>query len=94
MIDWKTFFDQLIKNDLTTYENIQKISTGQEDNYTIGYVLDYNCFQNYYKMIAIDINKQQALDVDPKQYNKLNLLEIQKNNQRYFSLLKKQKKLF
>ena len=44
MIDWKFFFDQLIKNDLTTYQNIQKVATGQEDNYTIGYVLDYNCF--------------------------------------------------
>ena len=94
MIDWKIFFDQLIKNDLTTYQNIQKVATGQEDNYAIGYVLDYNCFQNYYKMIAIDLSKQQALDADPRQHIKLNLLEIQKNNQRYFSLLKKQKKLF
>ena len=94
MIDWKIFFDQLIKNDLTIYKNIQKVATGQEDNYTIGYVLDYNCFQNYYKMIAIDLSKQQAFDADPRQHIKLNLLEIQKNNQRYFSLLKKQKKLF
>ena len=34
MIDGKNFFDQPVKNDLTTYENIRKISTGQGDDYT------------------------------------------------------------
>ena len=28
MIDGKNFFDQPIKNDKTTYENIRKIATG------------------------------------------------------------------
>ena len=32
--------------------------------------------ENYYKVIAIDLGKQQALDADPNQYNKLMLLEI------------------
>ena len=43
----------------------KKISTGQGDDYTTGCLLDYN-FKNYYKMIAIDLSKQQALDTDPK----------------------------
>ena len=32
-----------------TYDNIRKITTGQEDDYTTGCLLDYNCFkkQNY-----------------------------------------------
>ena len=29
MIDIKTFFDQPVKNDIRTYDNIRKISTGQ-----------------------------------------------------------------
>ena len=29
-------------------------------------MLDYNYFNNYYKMTAIDLSKQQALDADPK----------------------------
>ena len=40
-----------------TYENIQKIATGQVDHYTTGCLLDYNYFKKY-KMIAIDLSKQ------------------------------------
>ena len=32
MIDRKKFFDQPIKNDKVTYENIRKIATGQGDD--------------------------------------------------------------
>ena len=66
MIDGKNFFDQSVKNNLRTYENIRKIATGQGDDYTTGCLLDYNYFNEYYKMIAIDVSKQQATDADPK----------------------------
>ena len=66
MIDERKFFDQPVKNNLITYDNIRKIATGQGDDYTTGYLLDYNYFNNYYKMIAIDLSKHQALDADPK----------------------------
>ena len=42
------------------------IVTGQGDVYTTGCLLDYNYFNNYHKMIAIDLSKQGALDTDPK----------------------------
>ena len=38
-----------------------KIATGLGDDYIIG-----NYLNNYYKIIAIDLSKQQALDADPK----------------------------
>ena len=41
MIDGKNFFDQLVKNDKVTYENIIKISADQGDDYTTGCLLDY-----------------------------------------------------
>ena len=56
----------LAKIDTKTYDNIQKIATCQEDDCSTGGLLDYNYFNNYYKMIAIDLSKQQALDADPK----------------------------
>ena len=34
MIDGKNFFDQPVKNDNVTYENIRKIATSQGDDYT------------------------------------------------------------
>ena len=66
MIDSQNFFDQPVRNNLITYDNIQKIATGQGDDYTTSCLLDYKCFKNFYKMIAIDLSKQQALDGDQK----------------------------
>ena len=77
MIDGKHFQDQPIKNDLKIYDNTRKIVTVQGDDYTKGCLLDYPYFKKYYKLIAIDLRKQQKLDAGPKQYNKLILLEIQ-----------------
>ena len=44
----------------------EKNATGQADDYTTGCLLDYNYFNNYYKMIGIDLTKQEALDADTK----------------------------
>ena len=40
-IDGKNFWDQWVKNDLRTKDNIQRITTGQGDDYTTGYLLDF-----------------------------------------------------
>ena len=66
MIDGKDFFDQPVKNNKITYENIRNIATGQGDDYTTDCLLDYIYFKDYYKMIAVDLSKQQALNADPK----------------------------
>ena len=47
------------------HENIRKIATGKGDDYTTGCLLDHSYFKDYYKMIAIDLSKQQVLDEDP-----------------------------
>ena len=72
VIDGWNLFDQPVTNNLITYDNIQKIPIGQGDDYTAGYLLDYNYFKKYYKMIAIDLSKQQALDADPKAIQQIN----------------------
>ena len=64
MINGENFFDQPIKNNNVTYENIRKIATGQGDDYTTGCLLNYQYIKDYYKMIVIDLSKQQALDAD------------------------------
>ena len=66
MIDGESFFDQPTNNNLKTYENIRKIATGKGDDCTIGCLLDYSYFKDHYKMIAKDLSKQQALDLDPR----------------------------
>ena len=89
MIDGKKFFDQPVKNNKATYENTRKVATGQGDDYTTGCLLDYIYFKNYYKMIAVDLSKQQALDVDPKAIQQINFtanLDRAENTRIYFIL--------
>ena len=76
MIDGKNVFDQS-KNSMTrTYENIRKIATGQGDDYTTDCLLDYPYFKNHYKMITIDLSKQQALDrADQRAIQQINFTE-------------------
>ena len=66
MINGENFFDQPIKNNKVTYENIKKVDTDQGDDYTTSCLLDYSYFADTYKMIAVDLSKQQALDAGPR----------------------------
>ena len=94
MIDGKNFFDKPVKNDIRTYDNIWKISTGQGDDYTTGRLLDCNYFKEHYNMIAIDLSKQKEIDCDPKAIQQINLTGNLENESTTFSLLKKLKKQF
>ena len=72
MIDGKNVFDQTINSNIKTYENIRNIATGQGDDYTTGCLLDYSYFKDHYKMIAVDLSKQQALDANPRAIQQIN----------------------
>ena len=68
-------------------ETFEKIATGQGDDYTTGCLLDYSYFQDHYKMIAIDLSKQQALDADPKAIQEINFtanLDREENTTMFF----------
>ena len=88
MTDGKNIFDQPINNMIKRYENIRKITTSQGDDYTTGCLLDYTYFKKY-KMIAIDLSKQQALDSDPRAIQQINFtanLDRAGNTRIYFIL--------
>ena len=89
MIIGENFFDQPIKNNKVTYENIKNIATGQGDDYITGCLLDYSYFADTYKMIAVDLSKQQALDADPRSIQQINFttnLDRAGNTKVYFIL--------
>ena len=73
MINGENSFDQPIENNKVTYENIRKIATGQGDDCTTDCLLDYPYFKDSYKMIAVDLSKQQALDADPRANQQINV---------------------
>ena len=70
MTDGRNFFDQPINSMNKTYENIRKIAAGKGD--TTGCLLDYPYFKENYKMIAIDLSRQNELDVDPRAIQQIN----------------------
>ena len=73
MIDGRNFFDQPIDRIAKTYENIREIAIDIGDDYTTGCILDYSYFKENYKMIAIDLSRQQELDADPRAIQQINL---------------------
>ena len=93
MIDRKKFFDQPLKNDKVTHENIRKIATGRGDDYTTGCLLDYNYFNKYYKMIAVDLSKQKVVDADPKAIQQINFIANldRAGNTRFYFILEEAK---
>ena len=51
MIDGRNSFDQLVKNNLRTYDNIGKTVTNQVDDYRTGCLLDYPYFKKYFQLL-------------------------------------------
>ena len=96
MIDGKNFFDQPINNKFKTYENIRKITASKGNDYKNGSLLDYLYLKKNYKVTAIDLSKQQALDFEVRAIRKIDFTANldRAGNTKMFSLLKKQEKLF
>ena len=59
IIDKLEFFDLPVKTEEEAYEKIIDIS--RKNEYTTGNLLDYDYFEKYYKLIAIDLSNQQVL---------------------------------
>ena len=66
LIDGRNFYDQPINDSVKQYDVVRKISTGQGDDYTTECFLDYAHFKDNYRLIAVDLSKQKALDPGPR----------------------------
>ena len=65
-IDGRSFCDQAINDSIKQYEEVRRISTRKGDDYTTGFLLGFAYFEKKYKLIAVALSKQKALDADPK----------------------------
>ena len=74
VIDRQNIFNQPVKSNLRTYDKIQKMQLVKEMIILLNFLINY--FNKYYKMIAIDLSKQQALDADQKAIQQTVLQEI------------------
>ena len=72
IIDKLAFFDLPIKTEEEAYEKIIDIS--KNDEYTTGNLLHYDYFKKYYKLIAIDLSKQQVLQENEDLIQRINFI--------------------
>ena len=72
IIDKVAFFDLPIKTEEEAYEKIIDICRNSE--YTTGNLLDYDYFKKHYKLIAIDLSKQQVLQENEDLIQQINFI--------------------
>ena len=74
LIDGKSFFDLPVKNEEEDYEKIIEMSKNKDC--TTGNLLDFACFKENYRLIAIEFRERTQLK-DPEQINFIGQLENQ-----------------
>ena len=72
IIDKLAFFDLPVKTEEEAYEKIIDISRNNE--YATGNLLHYDYFKNNYKLIAIDLSKQQVLQENKDLIQQINFI--------------------
>ena len=72
IIDKLAFFYLPIQTEEEVYKKIMDISIN--DKYTTGNLLDYDYFKKYYKLIAIDLSKQQLLQENEDLIQQINFI--------------------
>ena len=65
-IDVTNFYDQPINDLIKQYDEVRKVSTWKGEDYTTGYLLDFDYFKNNHRLTATDLSKQKALYTDSR----------------------------
>ena len=72
IIDKLAFFDLPIKTEEEAYEKI--IDVKRNNEYATGNLLNYDYFKKHYKIIAIDLSKQQVLQENEDLIQQINFI--------------------
>ena len=87
IIDKLAFFDLPIKTEEEAYDKIFDISRNNE--YTTGNLLDYDYFKKHYKLIAIDLSKQQVLQENEDLIQQINFIGRLEQKANVFIIIEK-----
>ena len=69
IINYKTqkdFYDQATDSYQKRYEEIRKLTTGQGEDYTTGFLLDYDYIKNHHRLMTVDLSRKKELYADQK----------------------------
>ena len=91
IIDRRNFYYNPIENDSEKYRELKKVMTGKGEDYTTGSLLDYNYFIKHYKLVAVDLSKQEELDADPRAIQQIAFKYTLETNSTIYWILKKSK---
>ena len=87
IIDKLAFFDLPLKTEEEAYEKI--IDNRRNNEYTTGNLLDYDYFKKHYKLIAIDLSKQQVLQENEDLIQQINFIGRLENAANVFIIIEK-----
>ena len=87
IIDKLAFFDLPIKTEEEAYEKIVDISRNNE--FTTGNLLDYDYLKKHYKLIAIDLSKQQVLQENENLIQQINFIGRLEEEANVFFIIEK-----
>ena len=90
-IDGRNFYDQPINDSIKRYDEARKILTGQGDDCTACCLLDFAYFEKNYRLIAVDLSKQKALDADSRAIQQIIFTSKTDNQIRVYYILEQSK---
>ena len=90
-LQYRNFYDQPVNDSIKQYDQIRKISAGQGDDYATACLLDFAYFERNYRLIAADLSKQKALDVDSRAIQQIIFTGKTDNQIRVYYILEQSK---
>ena len=91
VIDGRNFYDNPIESDIEKYRELKKVIIGKGKDYITGSLLDFNYFDQHYKLIAVDLSKQKELDADPRAIQQIEFKYMLGTNSTIYWVLEKSK---
>ena len=91
IIDGRNVYDNPIESDIEKYRELKKVMIGKREDYTTGSLLDFNYFDKYYKLVAVDLSKQKELDADPRAIQQIEFKYMLGTNSTIYWVLEKSK---
>ena len=64
--DGRSCYDNPIESDIEKYRELKRVMIGKGEDYATGSLLDFHYFDEYYKLVAVNLSKQKELDAYPR----------------------------
>ena len=64
VINGKQIYDQTTDSDIKTFEQIRKLTIGEDEDYTTEFLLDYEYIKNCYRLIAVDGDPRAIQEIE------------------------------